>query len=67
MTARHKWSDPHRTEYRTERTCIKCGITKTTRHDGDGFPWIEFYRDDHRIVTDNNRTPECEQQQEQKP
>ena len=58
---RHKWGDPFRTIERTNRTCPKCGIIKVTRHDGDGLPWVEYYRDDHRIITENNRTPPCEQ------
>lgn len=40
---RHRWGLPSRTETRTERVCLRgCGVAKVTRHDGDGFPWVEY-------------------------
>ena len=56
---RHRWGEPARFPYKTERTCIAhgCGITKVTRHEPDVHPWLEFFRDGQRIVCE--RTPSC--------
>ena len=54
---RHSWGDPVRFQFKTERTCANCDITKVTRHEPGEQPWLEFWRDGERIVTD--RTPEC--------
>lgn len=55
---RHRWADPVRFPYKTERTCMICGIVKVTRHEPDKYPWNEFYRGVDRIECE--RTPECE-------
>lgn len=57
---RHSWGEPVRFEFKTERTCIVCGITKVTRHEPGQLPWLEFFRGMDRVCTENNRTPVCE-------
>lgn len=57
---RHKWGEPVRFQFKTERTCIVCGITKVTRHEPSERPWLEFFNGTERINTENNRTPVCE-------
>lgn len=54
---RHSWGDPVRFEFKTERTCTKCGITKVTRHEPGVRPWLEFFRDLERIQCE--LTPAC--------
>lgn len=56
---RHRWGDPVRFPYKTERTCVVegCGITKVTRHEPGEQPWLEFYRNGERIKCTN--TPPC--------
>lgn len=57
---RHRWGEAVRFVHKTERSCVRdgCEIVKVTRHDGDGLPWIEFWRDGERLEAD--RTPPCE-------
>jgi hypothetical protein len=55
---RHRWADPVRYPYKTERSCMLCQIVKVTRHEPDRHPWLEFYRYGERIVCE--RTPPCE-------
>jgi hypothetical protein len=56
--SRHKWSDPTRYLYKTERECRNgCGIVKVTQHPGFVQPWQEFYRDGELIATE--ATPPC--------
>ena len=57
----HKWSGPKRTVHRTERTCLRCGLVKVTRHEPDVLPWVEYERSGI-VVRDGNRTPRCEAQ-----
>lgn len=56
---RHRWGDPVRFPYKTERSYVVpgCGIVKVTRHEPGEHPWLEFYRGGERIQCD--RTPEC--------
>lgn len=58
QTGRHFWGDPVRFQYKTERTCLLCGIVKVTRHEPDALPWLEFYRGLEKI--DCEKTPKCE-------
>lgn len=59
MTQRHQWSPPRRTEYRTERVCLKCGLVKVTRHEPGARPWQEFERR-RELLRGASKTPECE-------
>jgi hypothetical protein len=57
---RHRWGDPVRSFERTNRECLNgCGIFRVTRHDGDGRPWVEFWRDESRVDIDG-KTPPCD-------
>lgn len=57
---RHRWSDPTREQYRTIRTCRKCGMQRVTRHDDPhGWPWIEW-TDRHGRRVYYEGTPPCE-------
>jgi hypothetical protein len=58
---RHSWGDPVRSEYRTERTCRRCGMVKVTRKDEMPY-WIEWHRDGRRI--ESERTPPCDERLE---
>ncbi len=55
---RHSWAEPIRFPYKTERTCVLCGLTKVTRHEPGELPWLEFFRGLEKIECD--RTPVCE-------
>ena len=59
MTAsqRHSWSEPHRTEYRTERVCVRCELIRVTRHEPGQMPWTEWWRGDAQIFCAG--TPPC--------
>lgn len=59
MTPRHQWSEPTRFLYKIERTCVRCGLCKVTRHEPTAtWPtWIEWWRDGERIKSE--RTPVC--------
>ena len=40
---RHRWSSPDRPDhYLTHRTCMRCGMVRTTHHEGERFPWVTF-------------------------
>jgi hypothetical protein len=54
---RHRWAEPSRELHRTERRCVRCGILRVTRHDGD-FPWTEFF--ENGVLVEGTRTPPCE-------
>ena len=54
---RHRWGEPSRFQYKTERECVVCKIVKVTRHEPGENAWLEFYRDGERIACE--RTPEC--------
>lgn len=54
---RHRWGEPVRFPYKTERTCVACGVVKVTRHEPGEQPWLEFYRGLERIPCE--RTPPC--------
>lgn len=46
---RHKWSPAWRpSDHKTERTCVRCGLIKVTRHEFAGAPgerhWTEWWR-----------------------
>lgn len=57
--SRHKWSDPVRYPYKTERTCLNgCGIVRVTQHPDMMTAWREFYRDGERI--EGEGTPGCD-------
>lgn len=56
MTIRHSWGDPLRLEYRTERSCRRCGMMKVTVH--EQIIWTEFHRDGQQI--EHDRTPPCD-------
>lgn len=55
---RHRWADPVRYPYKTERTCLNCDLVKVTRHEPGEHPWLEFWRNGERVICD--RTPMCE-------
>lgn len=59
LKPRHEWSPPYRTQYRTERVCLKCGMVKITRHEPGALPWQVFEWKGRRIGA-AGRTPECE-------
>jgi len=58
MSARHRWSDPYRTEHETNRSCIKCGLIRVTRHEPGHLPWSEWWRDGLKVEA--TATPACE-------
>jgi hypothetical protein len=60
MNARHCWGEPMRFRFKTERTCLSCGLVKVTRRDaGDcAIPWVEFWRDGVRVEAKG--TPACD-------
>jgi hypothetical protein len=58
---RHRWGEPVRFPFKTERECLACGIVKVTRHESEGprdFHWQEFWRDGDQLPAD--KTPACE-------
>lgn len=55
---RHSWSPPYRTQYRTERVCMNCGMVKVTRHEPGALPWQEFIHKGRRVESGGG-TPEC--------
>jgi len=68
---RHRWSLPNRpSALRTERTCVKCGIVRVSRHDGEGivdgvpcYPWTEFLDQAGNLIDvggGSGPTPPCE-------
>lgn len=58
MTFRHRWSDPVRFQYKSERTCLNgCGIVKVTHHES-GEHWVDYWRGMERLGT-IGRTPPC--------
>jgi hypothetical protein len=58
---RHRWSEPVRFLYKTERSCLDCDIVKVTRHEPVGT-WIEFWRGFDRVSVEI--TPECSTQEQ---
>ena len=54
---RHKWSEPSRFQYKTERECLRCGLMKVTQKPTDRLAWIEFWSDGERIPSE--ATPAC--------
>jgi hypothetical protein len=56
----HRWAKPLRpTHLLTLRTCIKCGITKQTHHEGNEH-WSDFVgQDGRKIETVGGGTPPC--------
>lgn len=61
-TTRHKWprrGDEVRFQFKTERTCARCELTRVTKHDDPrGLPWIEWWRDGEQIR--HAATPPCD-------
>lgn len=58
MTPRHRWSDPVRFQYKSERTCLNgCGIVKVTHHES-GEHWVDYWRGMERLGA-TGRTPAC--------
>jgi hypothetical protein len=56
MPERHRWGPPDRRLHETVRTCLKCGLVKLSRHEGN-LHWIEWYRVEERVEL--MRTPAC--------
>lgn len=56
---RHTWGAPMRNDYRTERTCLACGLVKITRHEGR-LPWTE-YRSEERGTFRADKVPPCDE------
>lgn len=55
-----RWGDPDRREHETVRVCLKCGMTKVTRHEWDGrcpIHWSEYFDVERPIRTTN--VPPC--------
>lgn len=63
-SARHRWGDPVRFQFKTERECERCGMVKVTRHEPFVRPWQEFFRGLDRIKCDS--TPACDARNEQR-
>lgn len=61
-STRHRWGDPVRFQFKTERECARCGTIKVTRHEPGVQPWQEFYRDLDRIPGEG--TPACDARNE---
>jgi hypothetical protein len=57
----HRWSEPQRDHFRTERFCKRCDLVKVTRHEPSVLPWVEFERDGKRVIFEGGRTPPCEE------
>jgi len=55
---RHKWGEPRRDVYRTERKCKICDLVKVTRHEPHCFPWVEFEFDGQKVDW-GGKTPPC--------
>lgn len=55
--SRHRWGEPNRLQFKTERACLHCDLVKVTRHEPGILPWIEWWRDGERIVS--AATPPC--------
>lgn len=55
---RHKWGEPSRDTYRTERKCQHCDLVKVTRHEPGELPWIEFEFDGQKVDW-GGKTPPC--------
>jgi hypothetical protein len=58
MTApRHSWpvETTVREEYRTVRTCPRCGLQRITHHEAE--VWVDFWRDGRQIS--KGKTPAC--------
>lgn len=59
ISTRHKWGEPERFQFKTERQCARCELVRVTRHDDpQGRPWQEFWRDLEQISGDH--TPPCD-------
>lgn len=58
FSERHRWNDPVRFQFKTERTCRRCDTTRVTRHEPGQRVWIEFWRDGERIPSES--TPLCD-------
>lgn len=58
-TPRHRWGEPVRFSHKSERTCIHCGMTKVTRHEGNRH-WLEFWKGLEKIGAES--TPPCERE-----
>jgi len=55
---KHKWGEPDRMAFKTERECTRgCRTIRVTFHRG-GRHWIEFYRDGEKVG--DGKTPACE-------
>lgn len=55
----HRWSDPVRFPFKTERHCIRegCPIVKVTRHEPAEPAWREWWREGERLP--DGPTPAC--------
>jgi hypothetical protein len=58
---RHSWGERQVFPHKTERECQRagCGIVRVSRHEGTEH-WVEFWRDQERLETPDDRTPPCE-------
>jgi len=57
----HRWGEPVRWDANeTHRGCVRCGMCRTTRHEGPEH-WYEFYRmpDQALVVMPGNAVPPC--------
>jgi ferredoxin-like protein FixX len=57
---KHLWAEPVRYLHVTYRGCMRCGMTRITRHEGV-LHWVEFEagRDGAKFVMENGCTPPC--------
>lgn len=56
-STRHRWGEPDRLQFKTERECTRCGLVKVTRHEPGVLPWVEFWRACERVPGDG--MPPC--------
>jgi hypothetical protein len=70
-STRHRWGE--RVEcgpYKSEKTCIRCDVTRASMHQHVGGAhdqhWKEFWRDGERVDDGSGATPPCDFRLERK-
>lgn len=58
ISGRHRWGEAVVREHETDRRCVWCGLVRRTRHEGVGWPWVEWWLGGERLM--EARTPKCE-------
>lgn len=58
ISTRHKWGEPVRFQFKTERQCTRCPLVRVTRHEPGKLAWVEWWRDGDRVHSE--LTPLCD-------